>query len=122
MRKTIAPILALVGVGLMFGMLASSGGCYLGVQPWPSVDEVKAVRVLEQPDPRTLEIYGAVEVSRTVAPEDWRQAEEMTIENLKAAALRRFPNTAVLFEVHVTPGDDTHSFDATGIAARRRGQ
>ena len=54
-----APLLvALAGLGLLFGTLATSTGCYQGVQPWPSVDEVKAVRVLEQPDPRTLEIYG----------------------------------------------------------------
>ena len=122
MRKTIASMSALAGLGLLFGTLATSTGCYQGVQPWPSVDEVKAVRVLEQPDPRTLEIYGHVEARRTVAPADWRQAEEMTIENLKAAALRRFPNTAVLFEVHVFAADDSNSYTASGIAARRRGQ
>lgn len=115
MRKT----MAMLGLGLAS---LTASGCYLGGQPWPSADEAKAIRVLEQPDPRTLEIFGHVTTDRTIAPEDWQQAEEYTIEKLKYEALRRHPDTTVLFEVYVMPGDDAETFRASAIAARRRGQ
>ncbi|MFG0319597.1 MAG: hypothetical protein ACF8XB_20160 [Planctomycetota bacterium JB042] len=115
MRKTIA----MLGLG---AALLAAGGCYLGGEPWPSTEDAKAIRVLEQPDPRTLDIYGHVTTQRTVAPADWQQAEQLTIEKLKYEALRRYPDTAVLFEVYVMPGDDSNTYHASAIAARRRGQ
>lgn len=100
-------------------LLAGALGCQT-IEP-PPVDQVKAVQLLEQPDPRTLEIFGDVSVQRTVAPEDYARAEQMTLERLKEAALRSYPETTVLFGVAIRPGDDGNTLRASGIAARRRG-
>lgn len=99
--------------------LSTSFGCMTHTQP--SVEDVKGVRILEQPDPRTLEIFGHVSAQHTIQSADWRRAEELTLESLKAEAKRVFPDTAVLFHVAVMPADGENTFEATGIAARRRG-
>ena len=87
----------------------------------PVVDDVKGVRLLEQPDPRTLEIFGHVTAQKTFDSADWLRAEELTLERLKTAAMREFPDSTVLFNVAIQPGDGANTLKATGIAARRRG-
>ncbi len=94
-------------------------GCM--THPAPSIEQVKGVRVLESADPATLVIFGVVEVQTTVADNQAEHAQELTLDKLKDVALRRFPDTTVLFDVSLRPGDCAHSTVASGIAARRRG-
>lgn len=115
MRK----ILSSLGLVVILLPLLGTSGCQTYTEP--GVDEVKGVRILEQPDPRTLEIFGHVTAQRTFARSDWRRAEELTLERLKAAAMREYPETTVLFHVELQPGDGHNTLKATGIAARRRG-
>lgn len=112
----------LSGLGLAAALLSICGtmGCIHPLSE-PSIDEAKGVRVLDQPDPRTLKIYGHVTAMRTIDPGEWQRAEELTLESLKTAAKREFPDTTVLFDVFLQPGDDRYTFEATGIAAKRRG-
>ncbi|MBI4878995.1 MAG: hypothetical protein HY812_04950 [Planctomycetes bacterium] len=111
----------LCGLGFVTAIISLAGALGCRSLSEPTADEAKGVQVLEQPDPRTLLIYGHVTAQNTIAPDDWRQIEELTIERLKAAAKRQFPEATVLFNVVVMPGDGANTFEASGIAARRRG-
>ncbi len=109
------------GLGLLAAILSLAGALGCRSLSEPTADEAKGVQVLEQPDPRTLLIYGHVTAQHTITPADWRQAEELTIDRLKVAAKRHFPEATVLFNVVVMPGDGSLTYEASGIAARRRG-
>ncbi len=106
-----APVVALLALAFT--------GCT--THPSPSIEQVKGVRVLESADPATLMIFGEVEVQETVPDNQVDHAEELTLDKLKDVALRRYPDTTVLFDVSLRPGDCAHTLVASGIAARRRG-
>ena len=107
-----------MGLGLVLSVVV---GCQMHHEHEPTVDDIKSVRVLEQPDPRTLEIFGVVNAQRTIDAGELSQADELTLESLKAQAIRQFGDTTVLFNVVVTPGTGSLTFDGSAIAARRRG-
>lgn len=97
----------------------SSMGCIMMTDLDP--DQVKAIRVLEDPDPRTLVDYGHVYVENQVSEGDLARAGIMTVEKLKAQALRKYGDTTLLYNVHVrTGGGDTNrTFVGYAMAARR---
>jgi len=115
MRK----ILSGLGFAALLLTLLGTSGCQSFSEP--AADEVKGVRILEQPDPRTLEIFGKVTAQRTVARADWMRADELVIERLKTAAKRQYPDSTVLFHIAIQPGDGENTLKASGIAARRKG-
>jgi hypothetical protein len=86
----------------------------------PSTDAIKAVRVLENPDVRTLHLFGQVQFQGTYRG-DHRLFEEAAYDALRARALEQYPDANVLFAVRVTPGDTAGLYSASAIAARRRG-
>lgn len=99
----------------------SAFGCSFRPIDSPSVEAVKGVRVLPYYDPRTLEVFGSVSTVVRVPEQDRLRAYELTIESLKAQALRTHPETAVLFHVKVQHGSDRETWQASGICGKRRG-
>lgn len=95
----------------------ASTGCIMVTSP--DADQVKAIRVLEDPDPRTLVDFGHVYVETQISDGDLPQAEIMTIEMLKAQALRKYGETTLLYNVHVNSADTNRTFRGYAMAARR---
>lgn len=101
--------------------LAAFAGCAAHPVHGPSADAAKGVRVLEQADPSTLISYGHVTAEVTVRAADLADAEALVLDQLARQALREHPETTVLYEVSLIPDTSGYEWNASGIAARRKG-
>ncbi len=98
--------------------LTSALGCYLKPLEQPALDNYTGIQILDQPDVRTLKPLGHVTARKVVVHGDrW---DEEALDALKEAAWIDFPETTVLYMVHLFPGDEAMTFHASGIAARSR--
>lgn len=98
--------------------LTSAFGCYIKPLDNPALDNYTSIQVLDQPDVRTLKPIGHVTARKVVVHGDrW---DEEALEALKEAAWTKFPQTTVLYMVHLFPGDTENTFHASGIAATSR--
>jgi hypothetical protein len=108
------------GFGLATAIIAltSTFGCYIRPVDAPAMESFSSIQVLDQPDERTLMPLGHVTANKVVVHGDrW---DEEALAALKEAAWTQFPDTTVLYQVHLFPGDEAMTFHASGIAARMR--
>jgi hypothetical protein len=105
---------------LLGAALASLTACQVHSMETPTADQVKAIRILEKPDVSTLEVLGHVDNCIEVAASE-SDPEEVAREALVATAIRRFPNTGVMFAVDVRSSGRENCYCVSGIAARRKG-
>lgn len=95
--------------------LAAAMGCAPVSSPSPEV--YKSIQVVDTVDPRTVGIIGRVAVNVLVPEGSRDHARDYAIDQLRAQAMRQHPETTLLFNVHVAPGNASYSYEVSGVAA-----